>query len=316
VEVILIIVDSHTHLHGPRLTPRYWAAIMAQYGSRMAGKPVDYVRQRIQQDWFDESGDLLVQDMDEAGVDKSVFFVLDLSVFAGVDDDTSLVDRYEIAHRAVQRHPTRLLFFGGVDPRRPDALNLVNRAIEEWNLRGVKIWPPVGISPDAASCYRIYEKCEEQRVPVVIHTGHELGPFRSDPTRPILCDQVAGDFPDLVLILAHAGMGWWEEAAFTASAHANVYLDIAYWQQKYLRSPRLFAEELRRTIDIAGVDRVLFGSDWPAFRRVSKVRQDIWIGTLRQMGKEPLDGIRFEEAEISSLLGGNAVKLLGLGPVV
>jgi len=288
---------------------------MARYGSRMAGKPEDYVRQRIEQDWFDETGDLLIQDMDEAGIDKSIFFVLDLSVFAGVDDDTSLVHRYEIAHQAIQRHPTRLFFFGGVDPRRPDALELIDRAVGELGLRGLKIWPPVGISPDSATCYRLYERCEQQELPVVIHTGHELGPFKSEPTRPILCDQVAGDFPELVLILAHAGMGWWEEAAYTASAHANVYLDIAYWQQKYLRSPGLFAKELRGTMDIAGKDRVLLGTDWPAFRRVSKVRQDVWMSTLREMRQEPLQGIGFEEEEINALLGGNAARLLGLDDV-
>jgi len=308
-----MIVDVHTHLFGENLTPRNWENIMAEYGGRMANRPVDLVSQRMREDWYDESGDLLVQDMDEAGIEKSVVLGLDLSIFSGVDDDVSLVTRYEIMHRAVLRHPDRLIFYGGIDPRRPDALRLIDRALEEWDMRGVKIWPPAGIRPDAAACYRVYERCERASIPVVVHTGHELGPFSSYPTRPILCDQVAADFPDLTLILAHAGMGWWEEAAHTAAAHANVYLDIAYWQQKYLKSPRLFAEQLRYTIDIAGRGRVLFGSDWPAFRQVRRVKPDVWIELLRGMSAEPLEGVLLNEEEVSSLLGENANRLLALG---
>jgi predicted TIM-barrel fold metal-dependent hydrolase len=281
----------------------------------MAGKPVDYVRQRMEEDWYDESGDLLVGDMDNAGIDTSVFFILDLSVYAGVDDRTSLLDRFRIAHEAVQKHPTRLMFFGGVDPRRPDALELIDRSVQTGSLRGVKIWPPAGIAPDAPDCYRLYAKCEAERLPVVIHTGHELGPFKSAPARPILCDRVAADFPDMTIVMAHAGMGWWEEAASIASAHPNVYMDIAYWQQKYLKSPALFGEQLRRTMDIAGSDRMLFGSDWPAMRKVKRVAPDKWVSILQQLAREPLEGWAFSEEEIRALLGGNATRLFKLDSI-
>lgn len=307
-----MIVDMHTHLFGDVLTPKSWVSVMAQYGSRVARRDFQYVLQRMREDWFDETGDLLIDDMKAAGIDKSVVFVLDLGLFAGTDDNVSLRHRYDLAIAAVARHPEDLLFFGGIDPRRPDALDLLSDSFDGGALKGVKLWPPAGIQPNSADCYRLYEWCERNGLPVVIHTGHELGPFFSGTTRPIFCDEIASRFPQLRIVLAHAGMGWWEEAAYTAAAHEFVYLDIAYWQQKYLRNARRFQWELRSLIDIAGRERVMFGSDWPAFRRVRSVSPKDWIDTLQNSETEWSPEYSLSEEEIGGLLGGNAQRLLQL----
>jgi predicted TIM-barrel fold metal-dependent hydrolase len=307
-----MIIDAHTHLYGHEMAPRYWVEAMATYGSRVSGQSQEYVRGRIESDWFDESGDLLVHDMDEAGIDTSIVFVLDFGLYAGTDDDVSLARRYALFHQAVQRHPGRLVLFGGVDPRRPDGVRFIRRAVREWGIKGVKIWPPAGVFPNDAACFRLYEACAELGLPVVIHTGQEIAPMRSECCRPILIDQPANDFPEVTFVLAHAGMAWWQEAADIAWHHPNVYLDIAYWQVKYLRNPEHFASELRALMSTAGKRRVFFGSDWPAMRKVGRVKPDTWVQILKSLPERAPGGVRFEASEIESLMGKAAADVLQL----
>lgn len=308
----VVIVDAHTHLYSRDLAPPYWIEAMARHGSRISGRSPEYVRTRIEADWFDGSADLLIRDMDEAGIDRAIVFVLDFGLFAGVDDAVSLTRRYELFHEAVLRHAGRLTLFGGIDPRRPDAVRFVERAARDWGIKGVKIWPPAGVFPNEPACYRVYEKCVDLGLPVVVHTGQEIAPLRSEPCRPILVDQPASDFPELTFVLAHAGMAWSAEAADIAWHHPNVYLDIAYWQAKYLKSPDGFATELRALMSAAGQGRVFFGSDWPALRTVRKVNAKTWVDVLRGLPERAPAGVRFEPAEIDDLLGKAAVNVLGL----
>jgi len=306
------VIDAHTHLYSEEMTPSYWIDAMANYGSSISERSKEYVRDAITSGWFDPDGDLLVADMDAAGIDKSVVFLLDFALHAGVDDHVSLERRYELYAAAVARHPDRLVFYGGVDPRRPDAARFVEVATNEFGIRGVKIWPPAGALPNESYCYRVYQRCAELGLPVVVHTGQEIGPLRSECTRPMFVDQPANDFPELTFVLAHAGMGWWQEAAELAWHHPNVYVDIAYWQAKYLRSPQRFCEELRALISTAGKERVLFGTDWPAMRNVRRVKPDTWVQLLRRLPEDAPGGVRFEREEIDLLLGGVAEKALGL----
>lgn len=306
------VIDAHTHLYGPEMAPAYWYEAMADYGAALSGRPREEVLATIERDWFDPDGDRLVADMDAAGIARSAVHLLDLGLYGGTGDSVSLERRYELYAAAVARHPDRLAFVGGVDPRRPDATKLLRRAHDESGLMAVKIWTPAGIYPNESACYRVYATCAELGIPVLIHTGQEIGPLRSECARPIFCDQPANDFPELTFVLAHAGMAWWREAAEMAWHHPNVYVDIAYWQSKYLRSPESFARDLRGLITTAGKRRVIFGTDWPALRTVAKVAPATWVATIRGLADEPLGGAEFEREEIDLLLGGNAEAVLGL----
>lgn len=306
------VIDSHTHLYSAEMTPPYWVRAMADYGSSISERTPQEVHERIERDWFDQSGDRLVADMDAAGIAKSVVFVLDFGPYAGIDDTVSLERRYELYAEAIRRHPDRLVLYGGIDPRRPDAASFITRAVDEYGIRGVKIWPPNGSLPNETYCYRLYERCAELGLPVIVHTGQEIGPLRSECTKPIFVDQPANDFPEITWVLAHAGMGWWQEAAEIAWHHPNVYVDIAYWQAKYLRSPERFADELRGLITTAGRERVFFGTDWPALRAVRRVRHDTWVEVLQGFADEAPGGVEFTREEIDLLMGGAAARALGL----
>jgi predicted TIM-barrel fold metal-dependent hydrolase len=104
----------------------------------------------------------------------------------------------------------------------------------------------------------IYEEAQRLRLPVMIHTGTSIFPgARSRAGEAILVDDVAVDFPDLVIVLAHGGRPlWMEQAFFLVRRFPNVYLDVSSVPPKTI--PKYFP----RLAEIA--DKALYGSDWPA----------------------------------------------------
>lgn len=167
--------------------------------------------------------------------------------------------------------PERLLAFGGLDPRDPavgaDPAAAVDRLLD-LGLRGLKIHPPH--QAFRANSYRlgagdehlpalagIYQRCDERGLPVMIHTGTSIFPgARSRFGDPLECDDVAIDFPNLVLILAHAGRPFWcPQAVFVARRHPNLYLDLSGIPPQRLLH---YLPELPRI-----AHKCLWGTDWP-----------------------------------------------------
>ena len=104
----------------------------------------------------------------------------------------------------------------------------------------------------------IYRLCEERGLPVMIHTGTSIFPgARSKYGHPMELDDVAIDFPDLTILMAHGGRPlWMDEAFFILRRHRNVYLELSGIP------PRRLLEYFPRVEEIA--DRVLWGTDWPS----------------------------------------------------
>lgn len=161
--------------------------------------------------------------------------------------------------------PDRFLAWGGMDPRLvPDARAEMRRLLDELRLDGIKVHPPH--QGYAANAYldgmdglrALYAACQERGVPVMVHTGTSVFPgARSRLGDPMACDDVAVDFPELRLILAHAGRPlWYEHAFFVARRHRNVFLDLSGIP------PRQLPEKLPRLHQIG--ERVLWGTDWPS----------------------------------------------------
>jgi hypothetical protein len=157
----------------------------------------------------------------------------------------------------------RFLPIGGVHALRVrDPEGTVDRLIDS-GFVALKIHPPHqgyaanAYLDDLEALGRIYRRAEERRLPVMIHTGTSVFPgARSRLGNPIDVDDVAVDFPQLPILLAHGGRPfWYEEAFFVARRHPNVRLDLSGIPPKKLFDifPRL--PELGR--------RVLWGSDWP-----------------------------------------------------
>jgi uncharacterized protein len=136
---------------------------------------------------------------------------------------------------------------------------------ERWRVAGVKLTPPYQyFYPADARMYPLYARCQELGLPVLFHTGTSA--FRGTRLKyadPLLLDDVAIDFPQLNIVLAHAGRGlWYDAAALMARLHENVFLEISGLPPRQL--PTYFPE-----LDRLG-GKVIFGSDWPVLPSLAK----------------------------------------------
>lgn len=187
----------------------------------------------------------------------------------GFTDDTN-----EFAARYAEADPARLLPYGGVDPvTSPDPVGAVHHLLE-LGVRVLKLHPPH--QAFAANDYtrgldalaRIYATCEERGLPVLVHTGTSVFPgARSKYGNPMELDDVAIDFPDLRLIMAHGGRPlYMQEAFFILRRHRHVWLDLSGIPPRSLLDyfPRI--AELER--------QVLWGTDWPS-PGVSSMRRNV-----------------------------------------
>jgi hypothetical protein len=178
------------------------------------------------------------------------------------------------AAKYAQANPERLLPYGGVHARyTKDPAGDVDRLVE-LGIRLVKIHPPHQGFP--ANAYtdgmdalgKIYRRCEERGVPVMVHTGTSIFPgARSKYGNPLELDDIAIDFPDLPLVMAHGGRPlYMEEAFFILRRHRHVRLDVSGIP------PIKLLEYFPRLPDVA--DRALWGTDWPS-PGVKDLRQNI-----------------------------------------
>ena len=198
--------------------------------------------------------------LDAAGVERACLINYVAPEIMGYTDQ---VNTYVVRYARADRE--RLLPFGSVHPKfTPDPEKTVRRLIRDDHVAGLKIHPPhqlfeANAYVDGAmpALRTLYEEAENARVPVMIHTGTSVFPgARSRFGNPLAVDDVAVDFPDLQIIMAHGGRPFWcEEAFFVIRRHPNVFFDIASIPPKRLLHyfPRL--EEI--------ADQTLFGSDWP-----------------------------------------------------
>lgn len=205
-------------------------------------------------------------------------------------------------------HTDRLIPFGGVDPRKEvdRVADGMDRILGELGIRGIKIHPPhqgyaanAYLQGEVPGLATIYEKAQEAGVPVMIHTGTSVFPgARSRLGDPLPADDVAVDFPDLKIILAHGGRPiWMPTAFFLARRHRNLYLDCSSIPPKRLLDyfPRL--EEI--------ASKVLFGSDWPG-PGVRGIRHNL----------EAVADLSLSEAALTAILSGTAEEVFGQGQSV
>ena len=201
-----------------------------------------------------------LEKMDRARIQHSLL----VAVRAG---DLRIKGSFEIPYDRVadicQRYPDRFSGLAGVDPTRGmQGLRDLEYAVKEYGFVGAHLYPHwFGLPPDHARYYPIYAKCCELEIPLMMQVGHCLRYQRErilpSVGRPITLDQIAIDFPELVLIGIHLGYPWTEEMISVAWKHENVYIGSDAY------APRHWPESFVHFINTWGKDKVLFGTDWP-----------------------------------------------------
>lgn len=222
-----------------------------------------------------------------------------------VDAETQLgrrrIPNEEIAV-AARDNPDVLIAFASIDPHKGRmGAREARRLVEEYGVRGFKFHPTVqGFHPYDRMAWPIYEVIAEHRLPAIFHSGHSGigsgmrcgGGLRLEYSNPMHLDDVAVDFPDMQIVIAHPSWPWQDEALSVAMHKPNVWLDLSGW------SPRYFPQQLVQYANTLLKDRVLFGSDFPL------ITPERWMKDFEQAGFRP------EVRE--PILKTNAMRLLGL----
>lgn len=188
---------------------------------------------------------------------------------------------------AVRSNPDVFIGFGVVDPHQGRvALDEAKRCVEELGLKGIGELNPgrQHFFPNEKELYPLWSTISDLGVPVLFHTGM-AGAGAGTPggggvklkfTRPIpYLDDLACDFPELVIIGAHPSWPYESESLAIARHKSNYYVDLSGWAPKY------FSEQLVKYVDTIIADKALFGSDWPV------INLDRWLDEFGQIELRP-----------------------------
>jgi uncharacterized protein len=205
-----------------------------------------------------KTDDEILASMDEAGITQSLITGFDERTTCGV----TMVANESVAAIA-ERHPDRFLPFAGADIMRGNAsLAELEHWIGERGFRGLSLRPfMIGEPATHRAYFPFYAKCVELGVPLSIHTSANwTRTRRSELGHPRFIDEVACHFPELEIIMSHAGYPWVLEACLVAWKHPNVYLELGAHRPKYFVAPGAGWEALMRFGQTTIVDKVLFGT--------------------------------------------------------
>jgi uncharacterized protein len=196
----------------------------------------------------------------------------------------------------VRAHPDRFAGMAAVGLDRPmDAVRELRRCVNELGLIGLRMLPWLWEAPPTdRRYYPLYAACVELGVPFCTQVGH-TGPLRPSETgRPIpYVDQIALDFPELVIVGGHIGYPWTEEMIAVARKHENVFIDTSAYTTR-----RLPAELVSYMKTRSGRRKVLFGSNYPMI--------------LPARALEGLDELGLDEETRGLYLAGNSRRVFGL----
>lgn len=195
-----------------------------------------------------------------------------------------------------------LIPFGTVDPwTGAAAVRRVHELADDYGVKGFKFHPSLqAFEPNDRTFYPIYEAICAAGVPALFHTGqtglgsalpggHGIKLRYSDP---MLLDDVAADFPELTIVMAHPAVPWVDAQIAIASHKSNVYIDLSGY------SPKYFPPQLIRAIGRQLKTKALFGTDYP-YITMERWRRDF-------------DTLEVDPAALPLILKENAMRVLGL----
>ena len=282
----LVALDVHTHTHAhmdhrppDEVTVEFLDAAEKYFG----GAPPQPTTQEVA-DYYRE------RNM------AAVVFTVD-STYGTGERNVETAEVIEVA----QANPDVLIPFASVDPHKGKAGIREARAYIEQGVKGFKFHPNTQeFWPNDRAFYPLYEVIAEAGLIALFHSGQTGigagmpggGGIRLKYSNPMAVDDVAADFPEMDIILAHPSFPWQEEALAVATHKPNVYIDLSGW------SPKYFPEILVRYVNGLLKHKMLFGSDFPL------ITPDRWLSDFEKLPIK--DEVR------PLVLKENAVRLLGL----
>ncbi len=266
------IIDSHCHIFPDPIAQKATDSIDLFYGMSKSGI--------IDKCAFVGTAENLIKQCDETGVERCVVTSVATTPHHAQSINTYIADE-------VHKHPDRFIGLGSLHPESESVEEDANHLID-LGLHGVKLHPDIqNFKVDDPKVIRIFEICNEKKLPVLLHTGDS----RFDNSNPERVEKILKMFPELTIIGAHFG-GWsvWEEAYPVLSQYENFYVDTC--SSFYALSK----ETTKKIIDAYGTDKVIFGTDYPMWKQ----REDL----------EYLMDLGLSDSELSDILHNNILRAL------
>lgn len=276
------LIDAHVHAARLPTLKASWKEWAERYGT-----PALF-------DLYDEDGTLVPRRFDEymagEGVDLAILFSEYSPKSTGIQPVEDLLPLME-------HNPDRFRLMANLNPHLHYPLADELKRQISLGAVGLKLHPVHGtFPPNERMLYPAYAFCEREGFPVVFHCGTSVFPGATNRyADPALIEDVARDFPDLTIVLAHGGRGWWyDAAAFMANMRENVWIEVSGLPPKKL--PDYYAnhnfERLAR--------KMIFGTDWPGVPGIQKNAE-----AIRSLG--------LDEKTINLILHENARSVYRLG---
>jgi len=259
--------------------------------------------------WADPSGEGVLAIMEDAGIDLTLICMVDNADITQIKSE-NMQRGNKIIGDIARKNPGRIMALAGIDPRRPEAPDMMKQCFEEYGIRGLKYHPDDGYYPCSRESYKLLEVLVKYNGILLTHTSPLGPPSRCKFAEAIELADLAVDFPDLKVIAAHMGMINWRPWASLAARQPTLFGDLAMWDHYAFTRYELFCRELRDILDYVGASKVLFGTDNPMNSAVVPTKTLIQL--LKDLPEKAPAGIAFTQEEIDGILGGNAASLLGL----
>jgi predicted TIM-barrel fold metal-dependent hydrolase len=279
-----MIIDFHAHVLPPQIKQDRTRCIRtdSSFGQIYGDKKI-----RI------ATAEDLIENMDKDGVDVSVI------VNYGWSTHELCVETNDYILESVNRFPKRLIGFGAVADYNSDKSLAEIARCARGGARGIGELRPDCQAPGFAQKKALepfVKMLRDHKLILLTHSSEPVGHIYAGKgiATPGMLYWFISSFPEIVMVCAHWGGGlpFYSLMPEVRKAMANVYFDTAV-------SPYLYRPEIYRAVSqMVGADKILFGSDFPVMMP-ERIRQEI-------------DGSGLSEQEKTSILSGNARRLLGL----
>lgn len=262
-----MIIDAHAHIFPDKIADKAAAGIGAFYDLKIR---------------HDGRLSTLLRIEEEAGVDRFI-----VQSVATVPEQVESINNFIAA--SVSEYPDKLVGFGALHPDYAEIEKETERIVS-LGLKGIKLHSDFQkFDIDDPNAYKIYETAEKMKLPILFHVGD----FRYEYSDPDRLAKVMELYPDLTIIGAHfAGWSEWDKAE-KLFAGGKIYCDLS--SSLYAMTPER-AGELIHTL---GVERVMFGTDYPMWTPKEEL--------------EKFDKIPLTKEERELILYKNALRLIGEG---
>jgi hypothetical protein len=282
----VLAVDFHVHVElGPdgedHLSPELRRAAMLYFKGDSGLATIDEIA-----DYYRERGML------------AVVFAVDSALSTG---GRRIPNEFVVAK--AREHSDVLVPFASVDPRRGhEAAAEARELLEEGTVRGFKFHPNAQqFYPNDKIAYPLYELIQDAGAIALFHTGHSGigaglpggGGIRLKYGNPMAIDDVAVDFPEMSIVMAHPSFPWQDEALSIAMHKPQVSIDLSGW------TPKRFPPQLIKAMSSNLMHQTLFGTDFPL------ITPDRWL--------EDFATLELSAEVRSAILKENALRILGIG---